>query len=90
MAFAFALSAEIERKLISERTKEALARIKEEGKHLGRPFASKSVNKKLYPFKDEIFAELKKRASKASIAKRYNSHINSVYNFINKYKDEMQ
>ena len=37
LAFAFALSAEIERNLISQRTKEALARIKSEGRRLGRP-----------------------------------------------------
>ena len=36
LAFAFGLSAEIERNLISQRTKEALARKREEGKHLGR------------------------------------------------------
>ena len=37
LAFAFGLSAEIERNLISQRTKEALKRIKSEGKTLGRP-----------------------------------------------------
>ena len=37
LAFAFGLSAEIERNLISQRTKEALARKKAEGKILGRP-----------------------------------------------------
>ena len=37
LAFAFGLSAEIERNLISQRTKEALARKRAEGKHLGRP-----------------------------------------------------
>ena len=42
LAFAFALSAEIERNLISQRTKEALARIRSEGKPLGRPVGSKS------------------------------------------------
>ncbi|MDR3302510.1 MAG: recombinase family protein, partial [Spirochaetaceae bacterium] len=36
LAFAFGLSAEIERDLISQRTKEALARIAAEGKHIGR------------------------------------------------------
>ena len=36
LAFAFGLSAEIERNLISQRTKEALARIKSEGKSVGR------------------------------------------------------
>ena len=37
LAFAFGLSAEIERQLISDRTKEALARKKAEGMQLGRP-----------------------------------------------------
>lgn len=36
LAFAFGLSAEIERNLISQRTKEALARLKAEGKIIGR------------------------------------------------------
>ena len=38
LAFAFGLSAEIERQLISQRTKECLKRLKDEGEHLGRPF----------------------------------------------------
>ena len=36
IAFAFALSAEIERSLLSQRTKQALARLKADGKKLGR------------------------------------------------------
>lgn len=38
LAFAFSLSSEIERQLISQRTKNSLQRLKEEGRHLGRPF----------------------------------------------------
>ena len=42
LAFAFALSAEIERNLISQRTKEALKRLRSEGKHVGRPYGALS------------------------------------------------
>lgn len=44
LAFAFGLSAEIERNLISQRTKEALNRLKHEGKALGRKIGSRNSN----------------------------------------------
>ena len=48
MLFCFSMVAEIERQLISQRTKECLKRLKNEGKHLGRPygFTYKKLKKK--------------------------------------------
>jgi len=56
LAFAFALAAEIERDMISKRTKEALARKKAEGVILGRPRGSKSNPEvsKLKPLESRI------------------------------------
>lgn len=42
LAFAFGLAAEIERNLISQRTKSSLANLKASGKKLGRPLAAES------------------------------------------------
>lgn len=47
MAFAFGLSAEIERNLISQRTKASLASVRAGGKRLGRPFSAQSKKLKL-------------------------------------------
>jgi DNA invertase Pin-like site-specific DNA recombinase len=47
LAFAFGLAAEIERNLISQRTKESLARIKASGRKLGRAVGSKNKSHKL-------------------------------------------
>jgi DNA invertase Pin-like site-specific DNA recombinase len=45
VAFAFGLSSEIERNLISSRTKEALAKLKADGVHIGRPIGKLSKSK---------------------------------------------
>ena len=67
LAFAFSLAAEIERQLISQRTKESLKRLKDEGKHLGRPHGF-NYNK-LDTKKDKIKELLNKQVSKAEIAR---------------------
>lgn len=74
LAFAFGLSAEIERNLISQRTKEALARKKAEGIVLGRPKGSKSSHKKLTGREHEIKALLEKKISKSAIARILGVH----------------
>lgn len=60
LAFAFGLSAEIERNLISQRTKEALARKRAEGVVLGRPVGRKSSHVKLTG-KDEAIKVLREQ-----------------------------
>ena len=70
LAFAFGLSAEIERNLISERTKEALARLKAEGRKLGRKTGSKNKHYKLEGKEAIIKRLLKKNTSKKDICKK--------------------
>lgn len=71
LAFAFALSAEIERQLISQRTKESLNRLKAEGKYLGRPFGRKSAFKNLMKNKDKICTLNAQGVSKSQLARMF-------------------
>jgi DNA invertase Pin-like site-specific DNA recombinase len=64
----FGLFSEVERDLISQRTKDGLIKARESGKTLGRPRGSKGVCK-LDGMEAEIQDFLKKGVSKASIAK---------------------
>ena len=69
LAFAFGLAAEIERALISERTKDALARKREEGIHLGRPKGALGKKTKLTGKEDVIQVLLDCGNSYASVAR---------------------
>jgi len=82
LAFAFGLSAEIERNLISQRTKEALARLKAEGKVLGRPIGSKNKVLKLTGKEHKIRELLRNKVSKSAIARILKVHRTTVSNFI--------
>jgi len=82
LAFAFGLSAEIERNLISQRTKEALARKKAEGVVLGRPKGSKSKVRKLTGREAEIQELLNKRISKSAIARILGVHRLTVAGYL--------
>lgn len=82
LAFAFGLSAEIERNLISQRTKEALARKKAEGVILGRPIGSKSSTLKLTGKEEEIKKLLKKKISYSGIGRILGAHRLTVSSFV--------
>ena len=66
---AFSMAAEIERDLISKRTREALKAKKDAGIKLGRPTGP--GKSKLDKYKPEIVALLKNGSTKRFIAKRY-------------------
>lgn len=83
LAFAFGLSAEIERNLISQRTKEALVKKKAEGITLGRPKGKKSNYYKLSG-KDNLIKDLlNKGIPKIQIAKILNVHRNTLSKYMN-------
>ena len=82
LAFAFGLSAEIERNLISQRTKEALARKKAEGAKLGRVEGSKNNKHKLDGQGATISRLLQKGYSKAAIARKLKVHRCTLYRYL--------
>jgi len=82
LAFAFGLSAEIERNLVSQRTKEALARMKSEGIHVGRPYGAKSKEIKLTGKEEQIKKLLNKKTPKVKIAKKLGVHRSTLRRFL--------
>lgn len=82
LAFAFGLSAEIERNLISQRTKEALKRIKSEGKTLGRPKGRGNNKKKLSGKENKIKTLMERKVAKQQIARMMKVHVNTLRRFI--------
>ena len=80
LAFAFGLSAEIERNLISQRTKEALARKKAEGVKLGRPRGT-AMNK-LKGKEEEIRKLILDGVPKVNIMKSFKVSRSTLFAFI--------
>lgn len=84
LAFAFGLSAEIERNLISQRTKEALARIKSEGKSIGRKLGQRNnnLNRICVENNKKIIASLNKGISIPQIATSLGIARGTLYRYL--------
>ena len=83
LAFAFALSAEIERDLISQRTKEAMARRRACGLHTGRKLGAKNFHRKLDGKAPIIQKLLSDGISRRQIAKKLKVAPTTINTFVN-------
>lgn len=86
LAFAFSISAEIERSLISQRTKEALQRKKSEGVKLGRPKGKLNSKYKLDGCEAKIKSMLAEGYPKNLISKQLNVSSSTLYLYLKKTK----
>lgn len=88
LAFAFGLSAELSKSLLQARVRESLARLKANGKKLGRPFGSKSRELKLTKYHDRLERMIKRGISKTKIAKKLGVHKCTIYKYLKNVKVE--
>lgn len=86
LAFAFSISAEIERTLISQRTLEALKRKKAEGVKLGRPAGSKNTRYKLTGYEKQIQVMLNEGCTKTFISRQLGVSSSTLYIFMKRQK----
>ena len=84
-AFAFGMAADIERNLISSRTREALARKKAEGKQLGRVRGCRNKIYKLDAKEGYIIKMLERHVSKSEIARACGVSRNTLNRWIEKH-----
>lgn len=81
LSFAFGLAAEIEHKLISQRTREAMALRKSEGKHMGRRKGSGEKIRILVDNKREILRQLEAGRPLIGICHDYKTSYETFYRF---------
>lgn len=82
LAFAFGISAEIERQMISERTKAGLKRARLAGKQIGRLPGQKPTHYKLTGYENRIKRELRNGASINGLSIKYGVKWCTMRNFI--------
>jgi putative DNA-invertase from lambdoid prophage Rac len=82
LAFAFGLAVDIERSLIAARTREALARRRQEGQRIGRPPGSLSKQTKLTGRDEEILLLLQKKVAVSAIARILGVHRTTMASYI--------
>ena len=82
VSFAFGLAAEVERSLISQRTKEAMARLKAQGVPIGRQKGSKNRNHSLDKHRDYILKKIKEGKSNNYIKERLHCHIRTLKSWL--------
>ncbi len=84
LAFVFSMVAQLERALISQRTKEALQRLKAEGKKLGRPYGGRNKRHILDGREAEIKRLRANGLSKKIIAGKLKVSYGTISNFFRK------
>ena len=82
LAFAFGLSAELSKSLLQERVRESLARLKANGKKLGRPQGAKSKKLKMERNQNYLRLLIEQGVPKTQIAKMLKVDRSTIYNFI--------
>lgn len=91
IAATFGLAAQIERSLISARTKEALARKKAEGVVLGRPVGTHRHEQLKLHGKDEMILRfMDKRISRAGMARLLDVNVKTLREYINRQNLEQE
>lgn len=88
LAFCFGISAELERTLISERTKSSLEKLRHDGVKLGRPVGAKSKSLKLSKNKKKVFELLGQGIPKAQIARALKVDKMTLHRFIKAIQSE--